>query len=1274
MNLKNKNVESIVVSSMNSRGLQDKLKHSDVLDYFNNLDTNIICLQDTHWTEKDFKKIYKLWNNPIYLNGISTNSRGVCILFKSNFEFNVNTIIKDKDGNSITIDLTIASELKIRIINIYSPNNDSPEFYDYVESLIENNPSDYLIICGDFNMVLDPNKDSKNYKHINNPKARQKLKCILDNHNLIDIYRYRNPDSKKYTWRRKNPIKLARLDYFITSESLSDIVTNTDIIPGYKTDHSIITLEIKLNNFIRGRGTWKFNCCLLRDLNYLNLVNKTINETKSQYALPVYNHDNIDLIPDNLIQFTISDQLFLETLLLNIRGQTIKYSSYIKRKQNKEEEMLILEINEIENNNSINNSDLLEDKKIQLEEIRHKRLKGQMIRSRIISLDEGERPTKYFCSLENKNYLSKTIKKISIHNKYITDQKLILSEIKSYYKNLFSNNDDQLTNVRLEDLFQNVDINKLTKSESDSLEGELTILELSNALSKMKNNKTPGIDGYPADFFKVFWAKIKYFVLRSINQGFEIGMFSTSMRQCIISCLPKGNKPRHLLKNWRPISLLNVTYKLSSSVLAHRMKNVLPNIISTTQAGFLPGRFIGECTRLIYDLLNHCEQKKINGLIMLIDFEKAFDSISWNFLHKCLTFFNFGSDFRSKINTLNNNITASILQCGHLSEFFEINRGCRQGDPIATYEFIVVVQILYIMIENDKNIKGIIIDGLEYKLSQFADDTTIPLDGTQASLQAALNTLEVFGTYSGLKLNTDKTKIVWIGAKKHSKIKLNTNPVLQWGSTTFDLLGITFSVNLEDMIEINYEKYLKKMYSIINHWNKRYLTPIGKITVIKTFILSQFIHLFTALPNPTQTIKNTITKALFNFLWDNKPDKIKRTLLTQEYVTGGLKMINLDNFISSLKISWIRRIILSNSTPWLTLFENTVTTKNNIIYLGSNYLQLILKTTHNQFWKDVLNAWYTFTIINQPTTIHEKLCSPLWYNPNICQTNLYSKKWYSKGISTISDIIDTNLEVLSPINIKTIYDTKPLDFLTQHRISTLTKNYITSQTNPTIIQISKPNIPFQIAIIIKDKRGISRIYKKLNKHKQEEYSYTKWNNILNIHIDESTWRQIYKICHFTIRDNYLVWMQYRILNRIIGCKYLLFKMSISETDRCNLCDSMSQTIIHIFAECVVSQTLWNNISAWILNKTNYNIIFDTKTIILGYLINNNISTSINTIILVTKSYIFWCSRRDIKPCIYQLQIRIKDTYETQKAIACLNNKEELFDQKWKYTLNILDNI
>ena len=174
--------------------------------------------------------------------------------------------------------------------------------------------------------------------------------------------------------------------------------------------------------------------------------------------------------------------------------------------------------------------------------------------------------------------------------------------------------------------------------------------------------------------------------------------------------------------------------------------------------------------------------------------------------------------------------------------FSRYNVAVDSGDPFAPYEFILVAQILYLMITFNKKIKGITIDGFEYKLSQFADNTTTILDGSQSSLQAALNTLEIFGTYSGLKINKEKTKINWIGNKKHSKMKLKTIPELQWGSTVFDLLGITFSVDLSSMIELNYNKYIQQTINTINHWNRRYLTPLGKITVIKTFILSKFIY------------------------------------------------------------------------------------------------------------------------------------------------------------------------------------------------------------------------------------------------------------------------------------------------------------------------------------------------------------------------------------------------------------------------------------------------
>ena len=143
-----------------------------------------------------------------------------------------------------------------------------------------------------------------------------------------------------------------------------------------------------------------------------------------------------------------------------------------------------------------------------------------------------------------------------------------------------------------------------------------------------------------------------------------------TLRQCIISCLPKGDKPREHLKNWRPISLLSVVYKLASTSIANRIKTVLNKIIAESQTGYISGRYIGEGTRLIYDLMHYTEDKKINGLLMLIDFEKAFDSLSWKFLYKVLEYFGFGESIIKWVRLFNNKIQASVIQCGFLSNFF----------------------------------------------------------------------------------------------------------------------------------------------------------------------------------------------------------------------------------------------------------------------------------------------------------------------------------------------------------------------------------------------------------------------------------------------------------------------------------------------------------------------------------------------------------------------------------------------------------------------------
>ena len=172
---------------------------------------------------------------------------------------------------------------------------------------------------------------------------------------------------------------------------------------------------------------------------------------------------------------------------------------------------------------------------------------------------------------------------------------------------------------------------KLSDKESQELEGEITYTELTSALRNMNNNKSPGLDGFTVEFFKFFWVDIGQFTLRSLNFGYRTGSLSITQKQGIITCIPKPNKPRINLKKWRPISLLNVTYKLVSAVISNRLKTVLDKVIHENQKGFIAGRFLGENVRLIYDVLFESKKQNIPGLLLSIDFEKAFDTVSWKF-------------------------------------------------------------------------------------------------------------------------------------------------------------------------------------------------------------------------------------------------------------------------------------------------------------------------------------------------------------------------------------------------------------------------------------------------------------------------------------------------------------------------------------------------------------------------------------------------------------------------------------------------------------------
>ena len=272
----------------------------------------------------------------------------------------------------------------------------------------------------------------------------------------------------------------------------------------------------------------------------------------------------------------------------------------------------------------------------------------------------------------------------------------------------------------------------------------MTVEECKNILNTFKENKSPGNDGLTIEFYKFFWDKINTSLLSSFNESFQKGELSSSQRQAVITLLQKPGKNRLVLSNWHPISLLNLDYKILTKTVAKRIQNVLPSIIHENQSGFVKGRKIEFALRTIQDIINSSNDKLFSYLLF-IDFEKAFDSLEWNFMLKCLEIFNFGPDLIKWIQTFYKNVSSCIINNGTMGQNFRVGRGVRPGDPLSPYLFIICIGLLAIAIRSNKNIKGIQVGGEEIKLMQFADDLTCSLTDIPSGLDVfrLLNCLNI---------------------------------------------------------------------------------------------------------------------------------------------------------------------------------------------------------------------------------------------------------------------------------------------------------------------------------------------------------------------------------------------------------------------------------------------------------------------------------------------------------------------------------------------------
>ena len=953
---------------------------------------------------------------------------------------------------------------------------------------------------------------------------------------------------------------------------------------------------------------------------------------------------------------------------MTIRGNTIKYCSIKKKVKLEDENKILQEIKELEDelNNDFSNAEEnkileLSQKKQSLIDIRKEKIEGVMLRSRSRYQDLGEKPSKYFFNLENRNFINKTMTKlIENDGTEVTETKEVLKCQRKFYENLYNENLIDADDVPITEIIGENE-NKLTIEESEKLEGDIKIDELSNALKNMKNEKSPGLDGFTVEFYKFFWVDLKYFILRSLNYGYHTGTLSVTQKQGLITCLPKPNKSRHYLKNWRPISLLNVIYKLASSVIANRLKLTLDKLINGDQKGFISGRFIGENVRLMYDILFETKNQDIPGMILSIDFEKAFDTVSWKFIKRVLQYFNFGPSIISWINIFQKGSESCIIQNGFMSDFFNLKRGCRQGDPISPYVFILCAEILGKMIRDNKVLKGIRINGKEFRLSQYADDTQLFLDGTEQSLKETLKILNLYYSMSGLKINIEKTRAIWIGSLSHSNRQLCREYKLDWTQGEFKILGVTFSVEVFDIWDLNTGQIYSNIEALCKVWSKRKLTLFGRITIIKSLALAKFVHLFLALPNPPGELMKKLDKIFYKFLWNSGPDRIKRNIIIKDVTAGGLRMINTKTFIKALHISWLRRVVKqSENISWCSMANINF---EKLFNFGPGYVRVVLSDIQNPFWRDILTDWGSFCDCINIEKVQDILNAPLWYNKKLINGHsFFINEWYKKGIRQVSDLLNEQGNMFDFEALKTRYGIRGtfLEYeALKNKIPNRWKNTLNDNTTTCITNRFNVTCNIYLQFVLKDKKGCRRFYDLMLQSKKIELN-DKWMQEFGF-IDTDEYKHYNKIIA-SVKEIKLKDFQFKVINKILVTKSFLYRINKTDNNICEYCNQQTETIYHLFVECEIVKQFWNELQLWLNTHSTLTLNLDGKQIIFSNQDRRN--TIRNYLSIIAKHYIYTTKFTQKTLRIDNFINLLKKKFQSEKYIALMNNTMTKFFAKW----------
>lgn len=461
-----------------------------------------------------------------------------------------------------------------------------------------------------------------------------------------------------------------------------------------------------------------------------------------------------------------------------------------------------------------------------------------------------------------------------------------------------------------------------------SLATQLTAIpsdeEITMALFSMPRNKAPGPDGFPVEFFLEAWPIVKESFIAAIKEFFLTGHLLKGFNATAITLIPKVPGADQL-NLFRPVACCTTIYKVITRLISKRLNLFIDQAVQSNQVGFIKGRLLCENVLLASELVDNfqAEGDTSRGCLQ-VDLTKAYDNVNWEFLINILKALNLPPIFINWIWVCISTPSYSIAYNGELIGFFAGKKGIRQGDPMSSHLFVLVMDILARSldlgaVEGRFVLHPKCLAPMITHLS-FADDILVFCDGSLSSLAAILDILDVFKKGSGLGINLQKTALLLDGGNfERNRIKAASLGVSQ-GSLPVRYLGLPLMS--QKMKKHDYQPLVDRINSRFTSWTARHLSFAGRLQLLKSVIYSTINFWASIFILPNQCL-HKLEQMCNAFLWSGAPNSAREAKISWDIVCSskesgglGLKRLSSWNKVLALKLIWL--LFTASGSLWVS--------------------------------------------------------------------------------------------------------------------------------------------------------------------------------------------------------------------------------------------------------------------------------------------------------------------------------------------------------------------